>query len=294
MAGQEAMMDPGYQTTAELSLSHMRLERLVQDRSGPFERVHCLDRPSLVYLSATGGGHALGCFGEPRSHRSFSPFGSAVVVPAHMALHVRSPGFAAREMTILRFDETAFGDLTGVDALADDVDLAACTDVRATGVIAALERLSSEFARPATAHETIVAGLGMLVLGELARHFEAARDRATGRGGTLAAWQVRRIEERLVANDRFPPDVEELAALCGIGRRHLMRAYKATTGTTVMARVQQTLFDRAAHMLDVENRSVKAVAGALGYDSQGSFATAFRRRFGQTPTDWRAGRRAAH
>jgi AraC family transcriptional regulator len=288
------MMDRGYRITAELSLAHMQLERLVQDGSGPFERVHRLDRPSLVYLNATGGGNALGCFGEPLSHRSFSPFGSAVVVPAHMALHVRSPGFAVREMTIVRFEESPFEDLTGVDASANEVELAACADVRATGVIAALERLSAEFARPAIAHETIVAGLGMLVLGELARHFEASRNRASGRGGTLAAWQVRRIEERLVAQDSPPPDIEELAALCGIGRRHLMRAYKATTGTTVMARVQQTLFDRAVHMLDAENRSVKVVAGALGYDSQGSFATAFRRRFGQTPSDWRAQRRAMH
>lgn len=287
-------MNRGYRTTTALSFLHMQLEHLEQDGSGPFERVHRLDQPCLVYLSGSSDRPALGCFGEPRSHRSFRPFGSAVVVPAHMPLYVRSPGFGTREMTILRFDEAPFGDLTGVDTSASEVDLAACADIRATGVINALERLSAEVARPGIAHETIVGGLGLLVLGELARHFKASRDRGSQRGGTLAAWQLRRIEERLMATHSRPPDIEELAALCGIGRRHLMRAFKATTGMTVMARVKQNLFQRAAELLNADNASVKTIARALGFESQGSFATAFRHRFGQTPSEWRTCRRAVH
>jgi AraC family transcriptional regulator len=287
------MMDGGYRTTAALSLAQLQLERVTQEGSGPFERAHELEQPSLVYVPPGRELVALGCFGAPRSHRSFTPFGAAVVVPAHVPLHVRSPGFAEREMIVIRFDEARFGDLTGISAASAASELAACADVRAAAVIDLLERLSTELSRTATARETIVAGLGLLVMGELARHFERVRDGAFGRRGMLADWQIRRIEARLDEEDRPLPGIDELASACGIGRRHLMRAYKASTGTTVMDRVERTLFQRATRMLAEDRRPVKAIAGALGYESQGSFATAFRRRFGETPSGWRARRRGA-
>lgn len=285
-------MGGSWHIAAEMALADLRLERIVQEGSGPFERTHRVDRPSLVYLPATGGAPALGCFGEARSHRAFTPFGTAVVVPAHTLLRVRSPGFAARDMLILRFEEAAFQALTGLDASASETELSACADVRAAPVLAPLERLAVEMARPATARETIVAGLGLVALGELARHFEASRHRACARRGVLADWQMHRIEARLCEERLPPPPIEELARLCGIGRRHLMRAYKATTGETVMARAERLLFDRALRLLEADERPMKAIAGALGYESPGSFSTAFRRRFGQTPRDWRARRRA--
>lgn len=278
------------QTAAELSFSDFRLERLVQDGSEPFDRAHRLDQPSLVYLPP-GKDRALGCFGEPRSHRSYSPFGTAVVVPAHVPLHVRSPGFARREMLIVRFDEARFAALTGVSAASRSEELAACTDIRAAAVLDALVRLSRELARPATARETMVVGLGLVALGELARYFETVRDVGRGRG-MLAEWQLRRIEDRLADEARPPPDVDELALACGLGRRHLMRAYKATTGTTVMRRVERTLFERARRLLEADRLPVKTIAGALGYENHGSFSTAFRARFGQTPSEWRTLRRA--
>lgn len=278
-------------TAAELSFSDFRLEQLVQDGSGPFDRAHRLDRPSLVYLPPPDGGRALGCFGEPRSHLSYRTFGTAIVVPAHVPLHVRSPAFRRREMLIVQFDEARFAALTGVSAASHSEELAGCADIRTASVLDVLARLSRELARPATARETMVAGLGLVALGELARHFEAMRHRARGRG-MLAEWQLRRIEDRLADAARPLPDVDELALACGVGRRHLMRAYKASTGTTVMHRVERTLFERARRLLEADRLPIKAIAGALGYESHGSFSTAFRHRFGQTPSEWRTQRRA--
>lgn len=284
-------MEGAYRVTVELSLAQLRLEQLVQEGSGPFERCHRVDAPSLVYLPGNAGDAALGCFGEPRSHRNFARFGQAVVVPANIPLHVRSTGFGPREMIVMRFDEGRFGALTGLGPDADAGELAACVDVRAAGVAAAMDRMAAELARPGVGRETIVAGLGLVVLGELARHFETVRTTAKGKG-MLADWQLLRIEARLAAPDLPPPDVAELAGLCGIGRRHLMRAWKATTGGTVMERVEQSLFARARHLLEDGRLPVKAVAGACGFARQGAFATAFRRRFGETPTAWRARHRS--
>ena len=285
-------MEGEYRTVGEVALSHLRFERIVQEGSGPFERAHRLAQPSLVYLRMGPSDPALGCLGAPTSHRSFTPFGTASLVPAHMALYVRSPGFNAREMYVLRFDELRFDDLTGLGSTSSPSELSACFNITAGGVLEAMERLAREFANPGFAHETIVAGLGQQILGELARHFEGLRKRGERRHGMLAPWQIARIEERLKAADQLPPDVDELAQICGIGRRHLMRAYKSTTGNTVMRRVEQTVFQRAMKLLANGDLSVKFVAGTLGFDCQSSFSTAFRRRFGQSPSEWRALQRA--
>jgi AraC family transcriptional regulator len=282
-------MDGQYRTIAAISLAELRLERLVQDGSGPFRRAHLLEAPSLVHLPPVAG--ALGCFGEPHSHRSFAPIGETVVVPAHMPLHIRSPGFGPREMLVLRFDERQFHDLTGISAQSSAAELSACVDIRANAVARAIERLWIELAYPGHAQDVIVAGLGLQILGELARHFQGLRHAGRERG-TLAEWQMRRIEARLAREDRPPPDIDELARLCGIGRRQLMRAWKATTGGTVMEHVERTRFARAAGLLETGQLPIKAIAAELGFAGQGSFATAFRRRFGDTPAAWRARRRS--
>ncbi len=285
-------MDGHYRSVVEMALPDLRVERLVQDRSGPFERCHQLDEPSIVYMTRTGEEAAIGCFGEPRSHRSFSRFGSAIVVPAQVPLHVRSHGFSGREMIVVRFDRDRFAELTGLSAGLEDALLASCVDVRAAGIAATLDRLSIEMARPSIARETIVAGLGMVLLGELARHFDEVRQSGAPRGG-LADWQLRRIEARLEDEGRYPPDLSELADLCGISRRHLMRAWKATMGGTVMDRVEQFTFDRARRMLEErQDLPVKTIAGSCGFAGQAAFSTAFRRRFGISPTTWRQRYRA--
>lgn len=284
----KAHIDGCYRSVMSIKVRDLQVEQLVQDGSGPFQRAHLLDVPSLVYLPPAAGGGAAGCFGEPQSHRSFLPFGTVVVVPAHVPLHVRSPGLGRREMIIARFDEQRFGKLTGVGRQASAIELSGCADVRANGVVETMERLWIEFKRPSVAQETMIAGLGLVLLGDLSRHFETLRARGTATRGTLAGWQRTRIADRLAMTDMPPPNIDELARLCGIGRRHLMRAWKASTGTTVMEHVERTRLSRGAQLLEAGALPVKAIASVLGYASQGSFASAFRRRFGESPRAWHA------
>ncbi|MHB9879400.1 helix-turn-helix transcriptional regulator [Pacificimonas sp. ICDLI1SI03] len=283
-------MDGGYRTIEEVASANLRIERLIQDGSGPFERVHSIHHPSLVYIRTGPEGPALGCLGEPRSYDAFAPFGTAVLVPAHVPLHVRSPGFPAREMILLRFDDAQFERLTGLSTLTE-AELRACVDLRARDVVPLVDRLVRELTRNGPGSDAIIAGLSLTILGELAHHFASLRERDGQHSGVLAAWQISRIEKRLEQESRGFPDIEELAKLCGIGRRHLMRAYKATTGATVMERVERSMFERATHMLEEGDVSIKELAALLGFARQGSFSTAFRRRFGMTPSEWRAWRR---
>lgn len=274
---------------ARFGVGDFRLEVLAQPDTGPFTKTHCVDYPAVTYIpTARGNEPSRGCFGKPESHRSFMPFGAAVLVPANVPIHVMSGGFSERKMLICRFDPQLFEELTGISAETTGEELAACIDVRDPAVLATLERLSIEVARPSTARDTLVMGLGMVLLADLTRHFEGVRARTQHRAGTLAPWQLKRIDQRLADETRPVPSVSELASLCGIGRRHLMRAFKTSRGTTVMEHVERTLFARAARILGETSIPVKSLAIALGYERQGSFSAAFRRRFGETPRDFRA------
>ncbi|WP_375198159.1 helix-turn-helix domain-containing protein, partial [Sphingobium sp.] len=102
------------------------------------------------------------------------------------------------------------------------------------------------------------------------------------------------IADRL-ADEALPsPGVPELAALCGLGRRHFMRAFKVRTGLTVMEWVERAMFDRATRLLEQEGVSIKQVSALLGYSHPGSFASAFARRFGLSPREWRSRNATRH
>lgn len=280
-------MNNDYAVEARLSVSDFELAVLAQPGSGPFRRTHRVNHPTLTYLPAPGGNPSSGCLGDPRSHQSFRRFGNAVLVPPGVPMHVISPGFSDRRMIICHFDPGHFEQLTGIGASSPSDELEACIDIRDPVVLATLERLLVEIDRPAPSRETIITGLGMVLLGDLTRHFAALREGRTRRTGTLAPWQIQRIEDRLCDEAQPAPSVAELAELCGIGRRHLMRAFKASTGSTVMDHVERALFTRAARLLRETDMPVKSMAYLLGYERQASFSTAFRRRFGETPSAYR-------
>ena len=280
-------MSNDYAVETRLSVSNFKFTVLAQPGRGPFRRTHQVNHPTLTYLPAPGGNPSSGCLGDPHSHQSFRRFGNAVLVPPGVPMHVISPGFSDRRMIICHFDPGHFEQLTGIGAGSPSVELEACIDIRDPVVLATLERLLVEIDRPALSRETIITGLGMVLLGDLTRHFAALREGKRRRTGTLAPWQIQRIDDRLSDETLPAPSVAELAELCGIGRRHLMRAFKASTGSTVMDHVERALFARAAELLRTTDMPVKSMAFMLGYERQASFSTAFRRRFGETPSAYR-------
>ncbi|MCP1470327.1 AraC-like DNA-binding protein [Sphingobium sp. OAS761] len=104
-------------------------------------------------------------------------------------------------------------------------------------------------------------------------------------GGRLAAWQYRRIRERLAQTGPVPSAVE-LAALCGISVRHLNRQFLALTGSTVGDYVTNFWIERAKEML-AGDVPVKNIAFVLGFSHPNSFARAFRRATGVPPRRFR-------
>lgn len=81
--------------------------------------------------------------------------------------------------------------------------------------------------------------------------------------------------------------VEEVARAAGVTRRVLELRFRAALGTSVYAEAQRLHFDRAMELMPEPALSLGEIAFASGFESQSVFASAFRRRHGVTPSEYR-------
>lgn len=95
---------------------------------------------------------------------------------------------------------------------------------------------------------------------------------------------LRRMRERL-AND---VPLAELAALAGLSSRQFCRRFQAATGSTPARALDTMRLDLASGLLATTRRPVTEIALDCGFSQPQHLATAFKRRFGTTPTEYRA------
>lgn len=156
--------------------------------------------------------------------------------------------------------------------------------IRSDALRSLMRLLHRELTNPLDPSPAAVSALVELVVIELARII--AQPAAPAGTGRLAAWQFRRIRERL-AEPGPVPSVAELAQMCGISARHLHRQFIALTGKTVADYIEATRIEEAKRLLGNSARPIKAVAEACGFAHANSFARAFRRYTGLTPLAFR-------
>jgi AraC family transcriptional regulator len=78
-----------------------------------------------------------------------------------------------------------------------------------------------------------------------------------------------------------------LASDAGLSRFHFCRAFKVSTGLSPHAWLRQYRLEQAMNILRDTDASIASVPVAFGYASQTTFAAAFRKLTGETPSDWR-------
>lgn len=98
--------------------------------------------------------------------------------------------------------------------------------------------------------------------------------------------QVRRAEEFLRANLERRVTLEEVAAAAGCHIRSLQLAFRQWRGTTPLAAFREMRLDAAHAALARRDPelSVAEAARRLGFSHQGRFAQAYRRRYGEFPS----------
>ncbi|KQN37100.1 AraC family transcriptional regulator [Sphingomonas sp. Leaf407] len=101
--------------------------------------------------------------------------------------------------------------------------------------------------------------------------------------------RLRRVLAHIDRHPDAPLDLDRLSAIAAFSPCHFHRQFGATIGLSLHRYVQLSRMERAAHALAFRGDvRVTDVAIDAGYDSPDAFARAFRRRFGQSPSGFRA------
>ena len=83
------------------------------------------------------------------------------------------------------------------------------------------------------------------------------------------------------------PSLHELATMVGTNECTLKKAFKQEFGTTVFQYLFDYRMDLAAQYLLESSLSINEIGMMLGYDYQSHFCTAFKRKYGVSPMEFR-------
>lgn len=103
-------------------------------------------------------------------------------------------------------------------------------------------------------------------------------------GGEFSQRVMRRLDQNLT--ERY--DLAALAVTFRVSTRTLLRRFAEETGRSPLAHLQASRVRRARHLLETTDRTVAAVAAAVGYQDPGTFAALFARHTGHRPSVYRA------
>ena len=234
--------------------------------------------------------HTQGCHGGDAGERQFRDAGDVIFFPARVPFQGRSSGGFQR-LLMCNFGTHRMARLGARMDGWDGRQLRRALDLRDGRIRATLLRVAEEALNPGFASDVLLHTLIDTLAIDLVRYLrEAPLADEVARGG-LAAWQMRRIRERVQSEAEAPPSVSELAALCGISPRHVMRGFKHSTGATLHSYVEQVRLARAKELLTSTDLGINAIATQLGFAQTSSFSAAFRRVIGVPPSTFRALRR---
>ena len=128
------------------------------------------------------------------------------------------------------------------------------------------------------------------VLADTLRHLLTA----TESPDTRAEHHRRRIRAYVRKHLADPAlDAETIAVCVGVSVAHLYRLF-ASEPQSLFAWILSERLDACRSALGVDRRSVADVAFAWGFEHPEHFSRSFRRRYGCSPTEWRAQSRRAH
>lgn len=280
------LADYGWKILGALSAGETEVVLADHPAADCIDRTHLRQRPSLSFLLSPQHNPSKGCVIAGNSAELQVAMGNIVLIPPGLSVRVRADAVPPRRL--LNCTLPLRGAMGDIDARGG---FERCMNVQNASVRTALLRMASELLQPGFASDAIVEGLGIYLSGELANVF-ADHDRGPRSGG-LAPWQLRRIDEHL-QDGNWDCRIGELATLCGISSRHLMRAFRQSTGRSLADYIAAVRADRARTLLQDETLSIADIARELRFSRPAGFTTAFRRLTGLTPSAYRQFQRSPH
>lgn len=163
----------------------------------------------------------------------------------------------------------------------------ASVDLKSQFIGMDLYRLARELQAPRFGHAAFVESAGRVILGEVARLLSQRVAEPALASGGLSQWRKRIILERLNSECARAPRIAELAELCDLSSRHLMRAFAHEMGETLGDMIRRVSIERAKARLLKDDAPIGEIGRDLGFSTSASFAVAFKREVGLLPSEYR-------
>ncbi|MCP3371375.1 helix-turn-helix transcriptional regulator [Bradyrhizobium cajani] len=100
----------------------------------------------------------------------------------------------------------------------------------------------------------------------------------------LQRMRLQSVKERIDADLAYPWSIDELARNAGLSRRSFNQKFQMAYGESAIDYLRGQRLDAARALLIHQRLSVTEAAYRVGYAHPANFATAFRRRFGHSPS----------
>ncbi|HEX7753159.1 MAG TPA: helix-turn-helix transcriptional regulator [Novosphingobium sp.] len=276
----------------ELSIANVIIAQLTHD--GPDRNRFRRERIYWLDLCLTPRRpNALARFSEKWSPSRFSPIGSIAAFPPRHELELRSTG-GRHASVICEIQAQAVECWFPDDFTWTDRRLEAVLNITNEPIRQLMLRLNHELRRPQEGSSPLCEAIVQQLAIELARYLIAAGT-PDAKGG-LASWRLKLVDERITDPAKPYPVARELAELCRLSTRQFSRAFRASRGCTVSDFLAQTRIEMAKRRLGTA-QPISEIAASLGFATQSSFTTAFRRSIGVTPAQfrkqWRKGQAGA-
>lgn len=224
--------------------------------------------------------HADQCSGDARHPGRLAFIGAGTSFDAFF------PSGALRILNV-ESDPDWFETITGFRPQWQPNMLSACVNIQHPQLMQCLLNLAGEVQNPGLGSKRIVESIVTETAIYMARYLDRVSSETAIPGQVLSNWQMHRISAHFESSNGYMPEVAELAAICGVGERHLRRLFKQTTGKTISDYAREIWVSKTKRQLADTTMALKEVAALAGFSDPGHFATAFRRATGLTPKAFR-------
>lgn len=155
------------------------------------------------------------------------------------------------------------------------------------GLTRGLAELCREAVCPDNMFDLMTEGWAIQALAHISRVSERRQQQSTELRGGLPGRSLKRISDYVHENLSQQISLGELSDIAGLSKRHFLRAFQESVGTTPYRYLLGLRIDEAKRRLAETDDSITDIALAAGFGHAQHFSTSFRKATGETPSSYR-------